>query len=106
MDKIIRDGKEVNIYQYTQEFNDELISNGPDDFDDITFVIVQGMTDTEFEWDFFKKQLRIIYSNYNNFYENVTFENFREPEVINISDYIVKENGIYHIETEEQFKSK
>jgi hypothetical protein len=106
MEKIIRNNKEIIVHQYTQKFKDELISDGPDEFEDISFIVIPGMADTEFEWNFSKKQLRIVYSNYNNFYENVTPDNFRNPEIINIGDYIVKEDEVYHLETEEEFKNK
>lgn len=104
MEKIIRNKKEINIFQYTQIFKDEIVSNGPDEFDDFTFIVISGMVDTEFRWDFYKKELVIVYSNFNNFYENVTSENYRQPEIINVGDYIIKEDDIYHIETKEKFE--
>lgn len=104
MEKYFRNGKEIKIFQYTQKFKDELISNGEDEFEDTCFVSIQGMCDTEFEWNFLKKELKIIYSNFNNWYEFVTKENFRTPDIINIGDYIVKEDNQYHLETKEYFE--
>jgi len=106
MQTIIRDNRKIIYHQYTQKFKDELISVGPDEFDDVSFIVIPGMADTEFEWNFITRELRIIYSNYNNFYELVTPENFRQPEIINVGDYIIKEEDIYHIETEKNFKMK
>lgn len=105
METIKRNGKIINIFKYTDSFLNELISMGPDEFEDIFFITIPGMTDTEFEWNYNKQELKIIYSNYSNFYENVTKENFRNPEIINIGDYIIKEDDKYHIETEEEFKN-
>ena len=106
MQTVIRNSKKINIFQYTQEFKDELISNGPGELEDDIFIVIPGMADTEFYWNYTKKELTIVYSNYNNFYENVTPENFRNPEIINIGDYIVKEEGVYHLESEKEFNLK
>jgi hypothetical protein len=106
MQTIIRDNKKITYHQYTQKFKDELISFVSDEFDDVSFIVIPGMTDTKFEWNFITRELRIIYSNYNNFYELVTPENFRQPDIINVGDYIIKEEDIYHIETEKNFKMK
>lgn len=105
METIKRNGKFINVFQCTEEFFNKLISDGSDDYDDTCFIVITGMTDTEFHWDYFNKELKIVYSNYNNWYENVTEENFRNPETINIGDYIIKEDGVYHLETEKQFKN-
>lgn len=105
METIERNGKLINIFKYTEEFFSDLLSMGPDEHEDKCFIVISGMSDTEFEWDYFNRILKIVYSNFNNWYENVTKENFRNPEIINIGDYIVKEDGIYHLETEEQFKN-
>ena len=106
MKNFIRNGKNIIVHQYTQEFKDELISIGPDEFEDVSYIVIPGMADTEFEWNFITKELKIVYSNYNNFYELVSEENFRQSEVIGVGDYIVKEDDIYHLETEEEFKNK
>lgn len=105
METCERNGKIITYFQYTETFLNELISDGPDDYDDICYIVIPGMTDTEFHWEFYNRILKIVYSNFNNWYEFVTRDNFRNPEIININDYVVKEDGIYHIETEEQFKN-
>lgn len=103
--KYIRNCKLILAFQYTEEFKSFLVNKNHNEFEDDYYIVISGMTDTEFFWYSKENKLEIVYSNYLNTYENVTPDNFRNPEVISVNDYVVKENGIYHIEDENKFKN-
>lgn len=89
--------KRIEVFQYTLDFKKELISEGVYEFEDIYYIIIENITNIKFEWNFIKKELKIIYDNNSSI----------NSEIVNIDDYIIRdEYGKYHIESKEDFEQK